>query len=347
MRPLTPLLAAMSLLSPGCFSAGYLAQAARGELQILYRARPIRQVVTDPAVPERVRLLLSSVPVVKSFGEANGLAPTGNYDRYADLGRPAVVWNVLGCAPLSFDVRHWRFPLVGTVPYLGFFRQEAARRYARELARAESLDVDVRGASAFSTLGWFRDPVLSTMIPAGDEALGELANVILHESVHATLYVNDQSPFDESLADFVADRLTEVWLRRVLGPEARETRAWLAAVALHRSVVARIHRAYLELDALYRSAATDERKRAEKARLLEALRVDLGWARPLNNASIAGFKTYDTGGPAFERLLSSCGGSWPRFLRALRGLEPSDFGEPQREEFDEVVDRLARRGCAP
>ena len=298
-------------------------------------------------MPERVRLLLSSVAVVKAFGERNGLAPTGNYDRYSDLGRAAAVWVVQGCAPLSFDVRHWRFPLVGTIPYLGFFHREAAQRYARELARREAIDVDVRGAGAFSTLGWFSDPVLSTMIAPGDEALGELANAILHESLHATLYVNDQSPFDESLASFVADRLTVAWLETVLGPGAPQTRAWIEADELHRVQVARIHAAYLELDALYRSDSSAQRKREEKARILEELRVELHAARPLNNASIADYKSYDSGGPAFERLLAACDGSWPRFLRALRALSPSDFQRPQQEAFDGVVDRLAQRGCAP
>jgi predicted aminopeptidase len=338
--------AAAALLSQGCFSTGYLAQAARGELEILHAARSIPEVAADQEVPPRIARLLLSVRAVKAYGQGQGLKPTKNYDRYADLHRSAAVWVVQACAPLAFDVRHWRFPLVGSIPYLGFFDKIAARSYAESLARKEGLDVYVRDASAFSTLGWFHDPVLSTMIADGEEALGELANIVLHESVHATLYVNNQSAFDESLASFVADRLTLPWLVGVLGPDAPETKAWIAAQARHRARVERLHQAYVELEALYGSDADDPEKRAEKARILTAVRDELRLVRPLNNAALSGYRTYEQGIPAFERLLEACGRSWPRLMMTLHTLGEADFAQPQQQEFDDVIDRLTRRGCA-
>jgi predicted aminopeptidase len=335
------LFTAATLAGAGCFSARYVGQATCGELEILHAARSIREVVANQAAPARIGRLLLSVRTIKAYGQARGLRPTRNYDRYADLRRPAVVWVVQGCAPLAFDVKRWHFPVVGSIPYLGFFDEGDAHRYADSLARQERLDVYVRGASAFSTLGWFHDPVLSTMIPRDEEALGELANVVLHESVHATLYVKDQSSFDESLASFVADHLTLPWLEGVLGKDAPETKAWAAVQARYQVHVARLHRAYLELDAVYRSRESDSHKQAEKARILEAVRVELGLSAPLNNARLAGYKTYDTGVPSFERLLRTCGGSWPRFLEALGTLGEAEFGRPQREDFEDVVDRLA------
>src|SRR5690606_33885389 len=134
-----------------------------------------------------------------------GLNRTRNYDHYADLQRPAAVWVVQAAPRLELTERAWSFPIVGTVPYLGFFDETEAQAFARELELAEDLDVDVRTAAAYSTLGWLRAPVLSTMIADGPEALGELVNIVLHESVHATVYVPGQSAFDESLASFVAD----------------------------------------------------------------------------------------------------------------------------------------------
>jgi predicted aminopeptidase len=342
----TFLLLVAGLLGAGCFSARYVAQAARGQLGIVQAARPIREVVAEGRAPARIARLLLTVRAIKAYGRAHGLTPTGNYGRYADLHRPAAVWVVQGCAPLAFDVKRWSFPVVGSIPYLGFFDEGDARRYADSLAREEGLDVEVREASAFSTLGWFQDPVLSTMIPRGEEALGALANVVLHESVHATLYVKDQSAFDESLASFVADRLTLPWLESVLGKDAPETKEWARVHARHRARVARLHRAYVDLDRLYRSGESDSRKRAEKARMLEAVRRELGLTRPLNNAALAGYKTYDTGGPSFERLLGACRGSWPCFLEALSTLDEADFGRPQREDFEDVVDRLAAREAA-
>ena len=339
------LVASAALFSSGCFTAGYLAQAAAGEYQILRAARPLSSVVGDPQTPQRLKVLLAKVPDIKAFGQARGLKPTRNYDRYAELHRAAAVWVVQACAPLSFDVRRWEFLLVGSVPYLGFFDEAAALRYADELSKKEPLDLEVRTASAFSTLGWFRDPVLSTMIPRGDDAAGELANVVLHESVHATVYVPDQSAFDESFASFVADHLTLEWLARRGGADGPAAQAWLAKQARAEARSARLHRAYQDLDALYRSPVSDDDKRAGKARLFAAVAEELKLARPINNATLAGMRTYASGSAAFERLLGTCGGNWPRVLFAVGAVTAADFERPQQEELDPVIDRLARKGC--
>ena len=163
---------------------------------------------------------------------------------------------------------------------------------------------------------------------------------MLHESVHATLYVNDQSAFDESVASFVADRLTATWLSSTLGDDAPETRAWRALHAREHEEVALLHRSYEELDALYRSDATDEAKRGHKHSILSRASEALG-GRALNNAVLGGFRTYDTGVPAFERLLARCEGSWPRFLDALKTLSPAAFGDAPRDDLDAILDRLA------
>lgn len=335
----------LALLCCGCSTAGYVAQAARGQAGILHAARPIGDVVADGSASPRVRRLLLAVPEVKRHGAANGLRATTSYTSYADLERPAAVWVVQGCAPLAFRVHHWRLPIVGTIPYLGFFDPGAARRAADALAAAEGLDVDVRGAGAFSTLGWFHDPVLSTMIPEGEEALGELANIVFHESVHATVYVDDQSTFDESLASFVADRLTVEWLVASAGRDAPETRTWLDVEARYRARVARLHEAYVALDHLYASPEPDGAKRAAKGRILAAAQADLGLSRPLNNASLAGYETYGAGTAAFDSLLRACGGRWPRFLGAVATLRRDDFPRPQAREIDDVILGLARRAC--
>jgi predicted aminopeptidase len=337
------LVGALALCSSGCFTAGYLAQAASGEYDILRAARPLPAVVGSPETPRRLQVLLAKVPDLKAFGQRHGLKPTRNYDRYADLHRGAAVWVVQACAPLSFDVRRWQFLLVGSVPYLGFFDEAAARRYAGEVAKAEALDVEVRTATAFSTLGWFRDPVLSTMIPQGEEALGELANVVLHESVHATVYVPNQSAFSESFASFVADHLTEEWLA---GRSSAEARAWVDRQERIRGRAARLHLAYQQLDELYRSSLGDEGKRAQKALLLAAVVAELKLVRPINNATLAGMRTYATGSAVFERLLGACGGKWPRVLAAVGALTAADFQSPQQEDLDPVIDRLAQRECA-
>ena len=337
---LATIVGCMALLARGWFTAGYVLQAAAGQGRILIAARPIDLAARDPAVPERTRRLLAMVPDIKAFGRSEGLRPTASYERFAEIGRTAAVWVVQGAAPLSFETRRWTFPIVGSVPYLGFFDEADARRFAARLERAEGLDVDVRTAQAFSTLGWFHDPVLSTMLGDGAEALGRFANVILHESVHATVYVKDQSAFNESVASFVADRLTAIWLARTLGADAPETKAFVALHARERATAERLHGAYEELASLYGSAAPDDAKRAAKARLLARAATDLGLDRPLNNAVLSGFRTYDTGAAAFEHLLARCDGRWPRFLAAVQSLSAADFAGPQRDDLDAVLARL-------
>lgn len=330
----------------GCFTTGYLLQAASGQYELLHVARPLALVQADSSVPPRVRALLSKVPAIKRYGQLNGLTPTGNYERYADLHRPAAVWVVQGCKSLSFEPRRWAFPIVGTVPYLGFFNPEAARSFAADLAKQESdLDVTVRTASAYSTLGWFKDPVLSTMIPDGPEAFGELANVILHESVHATVYVKNQSAFDESLASFVADELTWLLVVGRSGLQSKEAIAMMQGDERGALFVKEMHLAYEELDAIYRSTRSDAEKRSMKEARLTQLQQTLGLRRRFNNADLTGSRTYDTGRPAFERLRRACGGL-PKFLEAVRSLEEKDFNSPQQQDFDQVIDALAARACS-
>lgn len=337
-------LAAAAFGLTGCFSIKYLSQAGVGQLQLITSARPLDAAIADPKTPPRVGRLLAWVPEVKGFGVSRGLKPTENYSRYAKLDREAAVWVVQACLPLKFESRRWEFPIVGSVPYLGFFDERAARKYGAELARIEPLDVEVRGAAAYSTLGWFRDPVLSTMIPEGDDALGELVDVVLHESVHATFYVKGQSAFDESLASFVGDRLTEEWLLLRLGLQSREAHAWLGSQKGYRERVGRLHHAYEELDVIYKSPISDGEKLARKKALLGALKLELHLRRDLNNATLAGFRTYDTGRPAFEKLLAASGGDWTRFWDTIRTLREDDFPAQQMEEFSPVVEKLIAKG---
>lgn len=335
----------LALALSGCFTGRYLSQAARGQLDLLRRARPIDQVAFDRRTDEQRAQLLLSVARVKRFGRSRGLAPTDNYQQYADLQRPACVWVVSACDGLSFTPRRWRFPISGAVPYLGWFDPKDAQAFADELRADPSLDVDVRTASAYSTLGWFKDPVLSTMLGEGDEAAGDLAEVVLHESVHATVYVPDQSSFNESLASFVAERLTRSYLERRYGPEAKQTTAWLEQQRRSTERVARLHQAYLALDAVYRSADSDQHKREQKAALLGELATELRARRPLNNATLVSYQTYDTSGPAFARLLEACGGHVWRLLEAVKRLRTADFGSAHQDDLDSVLRPLTERGC--
>lgn len=331
------LLCALAFGLTGCSTVEYLWQAGRGQLAIMNRARPLDEVIRDETTPPRIRALLTEVPKVKAFGERFGMKPTRNYETYVKLDRDAVVYVVSACHPLRFEPREWKFPIVGGFPYLGFYSREGAEEYAAKL-RAENLDVDVRGASAYSTLGWFRDPILSTMIPEGEGAAGDLIEVVLHESLHATVYVNHQAFFNESLASFVSEALTPVYLEETRGKGSAEEKRYLADLDWQRKYYARMHDAYEALDRVYRSGEPDSAKLAKKEEVIEKLRADVKWraGRPLNNATLIGFREYGGNRDTFDRLFDRCGRDWPKFLRALARIGEKDFPAPQTKDLSGV-----------
>lgn len=322
----------------------YLCQATEGQMELFNKARPIPEVLKDERTSPRVRALLAEVGLIKGYGESQGLRATPNYREYVQLDRPAVVWVVTASDPLRFKAKEWSFPLVGSFPYLGWFDLSDARSYALKLRR-KGYDVDVRGAGAYSTLGWFRDPVLSTMIPPGQEALGDLVNVILHESTHATVYVNGQSYFDESLANFVADRMTPQYLKARHPDDKAALDAYLDSARDYDATEKALHEAYEKLDRLYSSSVTDEVKLQEKARYLEELRKRLHFHREINNATLIQYRTYSTGAKAFEALYEACGKDWRRFLGAVGTLRRKSFSESQQEDLGPVIQPLVREGC--
>jgi predicted aminopeptidase len=326
----------------GCTGPAYLLQAGEGQLDLLCRARPIGRAIQDPETSDRVRALLAEVGSIKAFGTKFGLTPTSSYETYVALDRSRVVYVTSASEPLAFKGRRWRFPIVGTVPYLGWFDRDDARRFADEL-KAEGLDVELRGASAYSTLGWFSDPVLSTMLPDGPQALGGLVDVVLHESVHATVYVAGQSTFNESLAEYVSNRLAEEYLSsHGLLPELHAMRAGRVQSDQRRR---RMHEAYVELDALYRSPAPREEKLREKERILVALKKELGLARTPNNATLLQSKTYGSEDESFQKLFDKCG-SWERFWKAIRTIDGKAFGGDQASKFGDVLAAAGKKACS-
>jgi predicted aminopeptidase len=333
------LIAAMALTS-GCVTVQAAAQSIEGELQLLSARKPIDQVIHDPHTPLRLRVLLSRIAKVKQFGEENGLNPTQNYQEYVQLNRTAVVYVVTACEPLGFAPKTWGFPIAGQFPYLGWFQLGSAVDMAHGL-EGEGLDVDVRGAAAFSTLGFFHDPVLSTMIATGPEALGELVDVVLHESVHATLHIDAQAPFNESLASFVADRLTRRYLEKAeILPVQRD--AWIAQQERSEKLTKELHEAYVELERIYVSGDSAEVKRARKEQYLKELREKLQWKGRLNNATLMGERTYSSGGKGFEILFNACQSDFRCFFDRLRVLTAASFPKQQDEEFDAILEGLAR-----
>lgn len=325
---------AVATAASGCVRARYAVQAGFGQLDLWQRARPRAEVIADPDTDPATRALLIEVDRVLAFARASGLATRGNYDRYVPIAGEGVVWFVTACRPLAFEPKLWRFPLVGSFPYLGWFDQRDAIAFARRLERA-GWEVYVRPVAAYSTGGWLRDPVLSTMLDPGRGVRG-LANTLLHELVHANVLVPDQSVFNESVATFVADAMTADYLAQRFGAASDELAQYRRELADERRAGERLRRAVADLDAVYRSDAPEAVKRRRKRRLLRALAADLGWGEPPNNAYLMQFRTYHAGFAALARLRRACG-AWPRVLEALRAVTPRDFPAPQHEPIDAAV----------
>jgi predicted aminopeptidase len=328
----------------GCLPLRYVTQAAAGQEDLNRRGIDVKEIVEGGHLDKRTRNLLAQVAPIKAFGERHGLRRTNNYERYVWLNRPAVVWVVSACNPLAFRPRTWKFPIVGSFTYLGWFDRAEARRYAEELKRG-GWDVDVRPSQAYSTLGWFDDPILSTMIADGDEALGDLADVVLHETLHATFYVPNQSTLNESVAAFFGDELAIAYLDETLGPDSAQKTAFLDVRARGSQRGKIMKAAYEELAKLYASTATRDEKLAEKRRITERVRAELEMRRPLTNATLIQYKTYGSGKAELEELFSACGRDFPRMLKALERVRPIAASSPPHADPGALLRPVITEGC--
>jgi predicted aminopeptidase len=327
-----------------CSSVYFLYQAGKGQLKLLNRGRPLEEVVEDARVPKDLADLLRKVPEIKSFGERSGLKATPNYREYVELGGESVVYVVTVSEALALKPKIFKFPLVGSFNYLGWFSRKDAIEFAEGFEK-DGFDTDVRGASAYSTLGWFRDPLLSSMIPREGAGLSiaaypELVNVFLHESVHATLYIKNQSYFNESLASFVADVLTEKYFKAAGAAETEAYARFLDQRKKSEGIRKRMAQAYRDLKEIYDSGLSSAQKLEKKSAYLSALQSELGFRRRITNATLIQFQTYDPGDHGFGALFKKTNEDVQVFLQLLSKLTEKDFEHPQMEELRGVLGKL-------
>jgi len=314
------LLVAVLLLS-GCESMQYYAQAIGGQIAIMRAARPVETWLADPATPEDLRGRLELARGIREFASSELALPrNGSYQSYAELGRPYVAWNVFATPAFSTEARRECFPFVGCVSYRGYFAEANARRRAETLRLAGN-DIYVGGVPAFSTLGWFDDPLLSTFIRFPD---AQLARLLFHELAHQVAYARDDTTFNESFAVAVEEEGVRRWLR-AQGRE-KEIAAFAAAQSRRRELAARVEAARKRLEAVYRSEVPDEEKLRVKAREFEALRAEFGAVVPgePTNAFLVSIAVYTELVPAFERLLAQNSGDLPAFYKRVQELARED-----------------------
>lgn len=315
----------------GCANLGYYLQSMSGQFDLWRRERPIEEVVNDPATSETLRRKLATVLEIRAFASRDLALPENrSYRLYADLGRPYVVWNVFAADEFSVQPAQWCFLFVGCVSYRGYFAKEDADRFAAELS-TRGYDVYVGPVPAYSTLGWFPDPVLNTFIHYPD---AEIARLVFHELTHQVVYVRDDTVFNESLAVAVELEGVRRWLAR--GGDAQQQSAFDRRQNM-RAAFAQLVRKHRErLDDLYHSGLAPEEMRARKAAILRELDeeyqtlkqrewggfagYDPWFARRPNNAQLASIAIYTQTVPAFQALLEREGGDLARFQAAVKAL---------------------------
>ena len=342
--PYFGLFAALAL--SGCTSVGYYTRSVTGHLGLMSRAQPIETVIASPETAPRLAAQLRAALDIRTFAtDALSLPANASYRRFVDLGRRYVVWNVVAAPELSLEPRRWCFPVAGCLSYRGYFSEAAAAQYADEL-RTEGWDVTVAGVRAYSTLGWFDDPLLSSMTALPEYAL---AGIVFHELAHQRLYVADDTEFNESFAVVVERAGVRRWIEAA-GRPGLDGRYRVAAErrAAFLDLVRGTRR---DLEAVYASSRPEAEMREAKARLIERLRTrydalraaweggptyDSWFDRGVNNAAIALFSTYDRWVPALEALLARSGGDLEAFYRASEALAalPPDERRARLEELD-------------
>ncbi len=322
--------AAVVLSLASCQTVGYYSQAVGGQFEVWRTAEPIDSLLDDETTDPALRQRLELVAEIRSFASDElSLPDNGSYQRYADLKRPYVLWNVFATPELSLEPVTWCFPIAGCVGYRGYFSEQAAENFAAGL-RDKNLDVYVGGVPAYSTLGWFNDVVLNTFIDYRD---AELARLVFHELAHQVAYAPGDTTFNESFATAVE----RVGVRRWLAASGRSEQ--LAAFDAARDqqqefldLVARTRRA---LQAVYESRLPDDEKLKRKVFTYTRMReqylelkqswggypaYDRWFEEPLNNAKLASVAAYHQLVPAFERLLADNGGDLEAFYREVIAL---------------------------
>ena len=313
------------MLCAGCESISYYGQAIGGHLKLMAAARPIDSLIDDPSTPPGLKARLETAQRIRQYASRElHLPDNGSYLSYADLNRRFAVYNVFAAPKFSVDPKPECFPFTGCVAYRGFYSEDAARRHAAKL-REQGYDVYVGGVLAYSTLGWFDDPLLSTFIRYPDS---QVARLVFHELAHQVVYAKNDTTFNESFAVVVE----EAGVRRWLESEGREAEltAFHDAQARKRDLAARIKETRERLKLVYGSNLTDAQKLEQKRAEFDRLRGSFPQFVPAepNNAFLVSISLYNELVPALERVLAASG-SLDEFYRQARALAANESERAQ------------------
>ncbi len=326
-------LALLVALVPSCQTVRFYGQAVGGQMEILRKSRPNSAVLADPATSPGLRRQLEVVEGIRRFARDHlSLPGDESYGKYADLGRKHVVWVLYAAPEFSLKPKSWFYPAIGEMDYRGYFREQDTGALAGQL-RTEGYDVFVGDVDAYSTLGWFHDPVLNTFVDYPDI---DLAETIFHELTHRKVFRRGDTVFNESLANTVAEEGVKRWLKH----EGRlaDLRKYEGRLIRRREFYGEIDRSRWRLEALYASAQPAPVMRKEKAEILAKLcdqfrELRRRWGgrgleswlhEDINNGHIVSLKLYADQMPPFQKLLADCGGNLDVFYKRASRLKLPD-----------------------
>lgn len=328
------LLTVIPVLS-ACDTLSYYTQAVRGQAAILLAREPIRNLLDDADIDARLRQQLLLVDAARDFAEQQlALSADGSFTTYVDPGRQFMVWNVFAAPWNAVDLRSWCFPVAGCVTYRGYFSEQAARKFASRL-QAQGYDVFVGGVDAYSTLGWFADPLPAPLLRRTDE---QLVGLIFHELSHQRLYLPGDTRFNESFATFVEQQGIRQWHQHQGSVQAHDGMSTALEARKRFTDFVLMYRERFRQ--LYAAGHSDADELAQlKQQLFEQMRSDwmstadaasyAGWfAGELNNARLATVGAYFDWVPAFEQLYENSGSNFARFYTAAEAL--SKLPAPER-----------------
>ena len=330
----------LSVAVCSCESVHYYNQAIQGQYSILDERQPISEIMADPESPAILRERLAHILSVRQFAENELQLPVKNhYLTYVDLKRPYVVWNVFAAPEFSLKPKTWCYPVVGCAAYRGYFTEENARQYANGLI-SQGYEVYVAGVTAYSTLGWFDDPVLSTFMRYSED---QSAALIFHELAHQILYVKGDTVFNESFATAVEQEGLKRWQEEIQASHL--FRDYLRNYRRQKQFIHLIMDYRRILEALYQSDASTLDKRGQKTSIFSELRDEFDrlktkqnglsayddWMNySLNNAKIASVAAYHDFVPAFQKMLVVKDGNLNQFYKACRELAQKTKDERHR-----------------
>ncbi|MCF6352690.1 MAG: aminopeptidase [Cyclobacteriaceae bacterium] len=309
----------------------------KGQFHVLWNAQPIEEILNNPSTADTLKQKLALIAEIRNFAfDSLGLTPTKNYTTFYDQKGKEILWVVTACAPYQFKPKEWSFPIIGSFTYKGFFDIEKAKSLAQEL-KEEGYDVEMSSVGGWSTLGWFKDPVLSNML---EGSVGSLSNTLIHELTHGTLFIPDSMTFNENLASFIGRKGALQFLESKYGSNSKQANDYATRLVDSKKFTQYMVLSALQLDSIYEAVETQPLaiKEAQKSSFMTYFKINVDTVNfqyperykklfnglEMNNAGFISFLNYRERQYEFgQQLDTEFNGDLQRFIAYWKATYPN------------------------